>query len=95
MALAWRHVRVPGASVEAFAPACGGAGTALRVLSGGTLGGAVGTPSFAAKAAVDEAITSKAHSMCRFKDKSLSRKYRMMCAMAGDCVVSVRDRGFV
>jgi hypothetical protein len=88
-------VRLPGASVEAFAPACGGAGTALRVLSGGTLGGAVGTPSFTAKAAVDEAITSKAHSMCRFKDKSPSRKYRLMCAMAGDCVVSVRDHGFV
>lgn len=75
MALAWRHVRVPGASAGAFAPACGGAGTALCVPSGVVPGGAAGTPSFAAKAAVDEAITSKTHSMCRFKDKSPSRKF--------------------
>jgi hypothetical protein len=65
------------------------------VVSGGPTGVAVGAPSFAAKAAVDEAITSKAHSMSRFKDKSPSSKYRMLCAMAGDCVVSVRDHGFV
>ena len=91
MALAWRQARVPGTSVRAFAPACGGPGTALCVPPGAVLG----TPSFAAKAAVDEAITSKAHSMCRFKDKSPSQKYRMLCAMEADCVVSVRDRGFV
>ena len=70
----------------------GGAETAPFGVAVVPPGAALGVPSFAARAATDDATSRTMHNKYCSMDKDLS--FRTICANVGNCVASLSARGF-